>query len=72
MTAQHACGWRGPLGRELVDDVRAEAYHWLDLHYPDNGRNVAERMAILNIVEELDDHLIIRFAATLASHGVSS
>jgi hypothetical protein len=69
MTAQHAAT-STPLIREILDDVRAETYHWLDLHYP--SQVGPERYAVLNIMEELDDHLQIRLAATLASHGITA
>lgn len=67
MTALHAATGN-PLTRELVQDVRNEITHWLELKqqsYPPDARYL-----VLDILEELDDHLQIRLATTLASFGI--
>ena len=64
-----------PLTRDLVADMRAEFTQWLDLWAPAAGHGsypAEHRGLALSILEEMDDHLQIRFAVTLASHGVEA
>jgi hypothetical protein len=74
MAAIHAAT-ASPLTSELVADVRAEMTRWRDLWLPSlSGElRVPEATlshAISHVMEETLEHVQIRFAATLASHGV--
>jgi len=72
MTALHAAA-SSPEARELVAVVLAEFDRWLEVKYParrrasrpDNLRD-AERSALLDMREELADHLIIPIGVTVA------
>jgi len=68
MSAIHAAT-ASPLVRELVRDVRNEITRWLDLKRPnkDDGYYL-----VLDIMEELDDHLQIPLAITLATFGIDA
>lgn len=68
MTTQHVAA-STPKGRDIVETVTSFLRRWADTKHP-AGRpntNPAARSAVLDLIEEADDHLIIDIAACLAS-----
>lgn len=61
-----------PRAREMVDAVLAEYDVWLEAKYPASRVDLGEqRYALLDMREELADHLVIPVGITIASWGNS-
>lgn len=70
MTSLHAAA-STPRAREMVDTVLAEFDRWLDAKHPTGRPTDPQRdaaySALLDMREELADHLVIPVGVTLAS-----